>query len=280
VEYTVLHTAAGTVYAAASLSPTLLAEILQQPDALLWQYIDRPVKLSHESLLVEAELPTADGPIRVAYKKYRPRGWWKSVCDWLRPSRARRGWSLAHALLARQIDTPRPLAVFEPRDGWFFRSSCLATEWVADSENLHLYGWRLAGYPMPKRLRAASRCAVSLGRLIGRMHAAHVCHRDLKAANLLAVERQGDVAVYLVDVDGARIGRSPSSRRRAADLARLAAALEAHSWVTPSICCRFLRAYAAEFPPGAIVWKSLWRDVARRTKSYVQRKRGRGEQVL
>ena len=150
-------------------------------------------------------------------------------------------------LAARHIATPRPLAVCEPRGDWLFRSSYLATEWIAGGENLHLYGWRLAGWPLPERLREASFCAARLGRLVGQMHAAGISHRDLKAANLLAVRRGDDLAVYLVNTDGVRIGRRPGARRRAAELARLAIALEAHPWVTRSICCRFLRAYAAQF---------------------------------
>ena len=279
-DYTVLRTPAGTAYGAADLPPSQLRELLEQPDALVWRHLDRPVKLSHETIVVEAELPLPDGPIRVAYKQFRPRNWWKSLCQRFRPSRAMRGWNLARALLARHIATPRPLAVCEPRGNWLFRSSYLATEWIVGAENLHLFGWRLAGRPLPERLRQASRCAVRLGRLVGQMHAVGVCHRDLKAANLLAVSQGDDLAVYLVDTDGVRIGQPPGPVRRAAELARLAVALEAHPWVTRSICCRFLRAYAAEFPPGTIAWKPLWRDILRRARLTIRRKHRRGEQVL
>ena len=279
-DYTVLRTALGTAYGAAGMTQSQLLELLERPDALVWRHLDRPVKLSHETLLVEADLPLPGGPIRVAYKQFRPRNWWKSLCQRFRPSRAMRGWNLARALAARHIATPRPLAVCEPRGDWLFRSSYLATEWIAGGENLHLYGWRLAGWPLPERLREASCCADRLGRLLGQMHAAGVSHRDLKAANLLAVRQGDDLAVYLVDTDGVRIGRWPGTRRRAAELARLAVALEAHPWITRSICCRFLRAYAAQFPPGTIAWKRLWCDVVRRARRAIRRKHRRGEQVL
>jgi tRNA A-37 threonylcarbamoyl transferase component Bud32 len=275
-----VRTPAGTAYGAAGLPAPELVRLLEHPDALVWRHLDRPVKLSHESLLVEAELPWADGPVHVAYKQFRPRRWWKSLCGRFRRSRARRGWELGRALLARGIATPRPLAACEPRNPWFFRTSYLATEWIAGGENLHLFGWRLADCPAPQRLRLASRCAVNLGRLLGRMHAAGIVHRDLKAANLLAVGQQDDVTVYLVDLDGIRIGRRAGPRRRAADLARLAAGLQAHPWLTPTVFCRFLRAYVAGLPPGTVAWKTLWRQVARRAESHVRRQQRRGRQAL
>ena len=182
-------------------------------------------------------------------------------------------------LLALGIATPRPLAACEPRRGSPPGASYLATEWIP-GENLHLFGWRLAGLPIERRLRLASRCAKSTGRLLGRMHAAGVVHRDLKAANLVAVEEENDVAVYLVDLDGARLGRRPHARRRAADLARLAAGLAAHPWVTPAVCRRFLRAYVEEFRLEAVDWKRLWRAVASRADAHARRQRRQGRQAL
>jgi tRNA A-37 threonylcarbamoyl transferase component Bud32 len=279
-DYRMVRTPAGTAYGVAGLAVPELTRLLDDPQAPVWRYLDRPVKIGHECLLVEAELPLAGGPVRVAYKQFRARTWWKSLCGRFRRSRARRGWELGRALLARGIATPRPLAACEPRHPWFFRSSYLATEWIDGGENLHLFAWRLADYPGPQRLRLAARCAVNLGRLLGRMHAAGIVHGDLKAANLLATQQHDDVAVYLVDLDGVRMGRRTGPRRRAADLARLAAGLQAHPWLTPSVCCRFLRAYAAEMPAGTIAWKALWRQVARRAKGHVRRQQRRGRQAL
>ncbi len=279
-DYRSVRPPAGMARGVAELPEAELVRLLEHPDALLWRHLDRPVKISHECLLVEAELPLGSAAVRVAYKQFRPRSWWKSLCGRFRPSRARRGWDLGRALLARGIATPRPLAACEPRDRWIFRSSYLATEWIAGGENLHLFGWRLAKLPVGQRLRLASRCAVRLGHLLGRMHAAGVVHRDLKAANLVAAQERDDLAVYLVDLDGVRIGRRPGARRRAADLARLAAGLYAHPWLTPSVACRFLRAYAAEFPQGSVAWKPFWLQIARRARVHLRRQQRRGREVL
>ena len=97
-------------------------------------------------------------------------------------------------------------------------------------------------------------------------------------------KRTCDVHAYLVDLDGLQPGGLVSFQRRARDLARLAAGLAAHPWVTRSICRRFLRAYVEESPKGCIDccidWKVLWRAIARETQRIVRRKQNRGERVL
>ena len=276
-DFIVVRTGAGRALAAAGMPEKVLVRLLRDPEALLRRHFDRPVKLDHGSVIVEADLPFADGPVHVALKQYRPRNRWKAFCGLLRRSRARRAWELARTLVDRQIDTARPLMMCEPRSR---RRSYLATEWIAMAENLHLFGWRLADHPIDARLRSAARCAASLGRLIGRMHARGIAHRDLKAANLLVVDREHESPTYLIDVDGARVGRRVTPRRRAADLARLAAGLDAHPWVSRTVCCRFLRAYIAQFPSGTVPWKPLWHDIVVRRRRIVLAKRRRGRRVL
>jgi hypothetical protein len=88
------------------------------------------------------------------------------------------------------------------------------------------------------------------------------------------------VETWLVDLDGLQIDQRIDLARRARDIARLATGLDAHRWVSRTVCLRFLRAYAAEFPPGTITWKPLWRAVSARATEIIDRKRRRSEQVL
>lgn len=279
-DYIALRTPDGTALGIADLPERELRRLLHAPDALLWRHLDQPVKLDHACLMVEAKLPLRNGPVRVAYKRYRPRTWLKGILARFRRSPARRSWRRTDTLAAHQIPTARPLVLCEPRGGGVFRPSFLATEWIADAENLHLWGWGLQKRPLAERLRRAARCAERLGELVGRMHAEGLFNRDLKAANLLVVERENQAETYLIDADGVRRRRQIRPRRRVADLARLAVGLEAHPWLSRTVSYRFLRAYAAQFPQGKIAVKPLWRAIAARSERIARRMRRHGEQVL
>ena len=112
------------------------------------------------------------------------------------------------------------------------------------------------------------------------MHAWHVAHGDLKAANLLIVDGEERPQVYVIDAEDIRITRRLSSAQRVRDLSRLATSLQAHPWVTPTILRRFLRAYVRQLPPNTVDWKQLWRDVSRRSRRTIRRKRRQRQDVL
>jgi tRNA A-37 threonylcarbamoyl transferase component Bud32 len=117
--------------------------------------------------------------------------------------------------------------------------------------------------PAEDRDGQTARAAVAIGRLLGRMHAWNVSHRDLKANNILVVERDGAIEPWLVDLDGVRILRHLSFDRRARDLARLAASLRRYTWFPSTALLRFLRAYLRTLGHGQHEWRSLWRATAR-----------------
>lgn len=275
-----IESPASITWSDSALPESLLRGIAANPDDLIRDPAARPVKISHETLLVERQLPAGDHSVRAAVKQYRPRTLWKALWAIFRGAKAMQNWQKAEHLLARGIATPRPLLACRPRGWRASGTSFLATQWVEGAENLHLFAWRIAARPLAVRLRAAARCAETLGRLLGRLHAAGGVHRDLKAANLLVVENGSVATVYLVDLDGLQTGQQIRFRRRARDLARLAAGLAAHAWVTRPICLRFLHAYLRESPGEGSDWKRLWRAIAAETAAYARRKQERGEKVL
>jgi tRNA A-37 threonylcarbamoyl transferase component Bud32 len=279
-DYAALRGPHGVAHGVGDLEPAELRRLLQAPEVLLERSLDRPVKLGHGKLIVEAELPLVDGPVRVAYARYRYRNWWKALLGCFRRGRALRGWITGHALRARGIATPRPIAVCQVGGPGSPAHSYLATEWIDGAKNLHLYGWRLATLSPSERLDRAARCAESLGKLIGRMHAWQISHGDLKASNILVIDREAQSKTHLIDAEDVRIARRLTRRARVRDLARLATSIQAHPWVTRAALCRFFRAYVREHPPGSVAWKPLWRRVARRSRRMVGRKRRRGRQIL
>ena len=301
-----LRTAAAILWSDPRVPEGVRQTIAADPLGFIRAAAARPLKIGRATLVLQTELPMDDGSLAVVVKQYSVRGLWKALAALFRPAKAAQNWAKAEFLRAHGIATPRPLLACRVRSWRTPGSSFLVTEWISaplngtvpfssttswcprksgqsrigGSENLHLFGWQIAPRPVKERLRLAAACAEQLGRLIGRMHAAGAVHRDLKAANFLVAEGTAGVEVWLVDLDGLRIGRRTGVARRGRDLARLAAGLVAHPWVTRSICLRFLRAYESQFPRDAIAWRPLWRAIADETAQIVRRKQQRGERVL
>lgn len=278
--FVVLRCREGIARAVADVDPGQLTRLVENPDGILRASLDRPVKLGHGSQVVEAEFAMRDRGVHVAFKRYRPRNAWKAFCSLFRLGRARRSWRGGQILLRNHIPTPRPLAVVECH-GWRRRGvSYLVSEWIEGAENLHLFGWRIAAEGPADRLHIAAACAEELGRMIGRMHNANISHGDLKAANILVRFSEDTLSTYIIDADDVCVHRRLDGRKQLADLARLATGLTAHAWVSRSVCMRFVRSYAGQFPPGQIDWKTLWREIVERSGRVSRKMQRRGERIL
>jgi tRNA A-37 threonylcarbamoyl transferase component Bud32 len=215
---------------------------------------------------VKSTLEVAGRAVEIAYKRTRAKNVAKLVGGWLRPDRALRGWCMGHALAIRGIATPRPLAVV--RRGRLRPETWLATEWIAGGLDLHSYLWKLEVLEPRERDHQAIRTAEVLGRLLGRMHAWNVSHRDLKANNLLVAERAGALHAWLVDLDGAGILRHLSFDRRARDLARLAASMRRYRWLPRSAVRRFLHTYLRAMGHAQHEWQALWKATRRHAAQF------------
>jgi len=266
-------------HAVAGYSAADLARLVDDPEQLMSQHWDEPVKLSRASTMVTARVMLDGVSTPVAYKRLQPRHWWKRVADLARRNRALSAWLVGHALLERGIATARPIAVVVPRDWRRLGAGYLATEWIDDALNLHLFLWQVAQLPLDERRTVTRQMAIALGKLIGRMHAWRVSHRDLKGCNLLLSRRGEQVIAYLIDLDGVKIRRRLGYREQVRNLARLAASAEAHALVQHSDRRSFLKAYAQELLPQVTDAKQLWRDVARETRRVLARFKQRGKPV-
>lgn len=276
-DFVCLHGGGTTLYAVRDLPSETLRHLLRDPEAPLRQGFDRPLKLSQRTMLVESTIGSDGRNWTVAYKRCRPQGLLKRWLYWARPSAARRSWQLGHALLSRGIATARPLAMIQPPRRT--QRSYLATAWIAGGQNLHLYLWQLATMPPATRRLRLAQTAESLGRLVGRMHRWSVSHRDLKGCNLMVVEHRDKVESLLVDVDGARLRRRLSHRVRVKNLARLAASIERHPWVSHTVRLRFLKAYLRASGQQPQCWKPWWRRIRRHADRHLRRFRRRNQPV-
>jgi hypothetical protein len=279
-EFQRLETHGAKGHAVADFPRGEFERLLANPQRLLAAGVHRPLKLAHRSVVVQAELPLNSGAVRVAYKRVRAKNWWKALAFFLGRNPAMDAWFLGHALLLRGIATARPLVVCETKRSGFRRDSYLATEWIDGAINLHLYCWKLARSARDERRRRTRQAAAALGALVGRIHAWHVSHPDLKGCNLLMVERAEAVESYLIDLDGVRLRRWLDGGTRARNLGRLATTLEAHPWITHADRLRFLRAYLREAALPEADWKAIWRSAAAASRAITRRLARRGRQVV
>ena len=266
-------------YAVSGLARSDFLALLADPDQALKGAGSRVVKKGPDSYVVKTSFLLDGIDKAAAFKRARYLTWHKALLGLFRRSRSLRAWHLGHALRERGIAAARPLCVCEPRTGGLRWQSYLATEWI-EGAPLHEYIAGLAAAPAAERRAKSRRCAVVLGRLLGRMHAWNVGHRDLKAANLILAENASQLQAHLIDLDGVRLVRRLSERRRARNLARLATSMEAHAWITRSDRLRFLRAYLAAAPLDGHTWKWFWRRAARRSRKLTRLMRASGREVL
>lgn len=272
--------AVGEAHAVRDFSVDELRRTLDAPEAFLAAQFERPVKLSHTSVVVVGEVQLGRRQVQVAVKRSRPKSWWKAALALARGTKARMAWHRGQALVSRRICTARPLAIVESRASLFAEGYTI-TAWIAESTNLHLYAWDLAKRDPQERMRRSRQLAASLGELIGRLHLWRISHRDLKGCNLLAVERADAVESYLIDLDGLRIRRWLARSTCWRDLARLAVSCQAHAWVSRGDRLRFLRAYfrVQEDPAMRRDWKRWWREIDSRAARVAARLARRGESL-
>jgi hypothetical protein len=274
-----------TAMAVSDLPREQLARLVDCPHGPLTSNVHRPYKLSHRSIVVQADVKVSSGSTPIAYKRVRPRNWWKTLLHYFRRNPALDAWYHGHALLLRGIATARPLAIIERKRFGLPTEGYLATQWIEGASNLHVYGWQLAERLPAERRRRTRQACQSLGRLLGRLHSWHVSHRDLKGCNILVVERADDVDCYLIDADSVWIPPRLLPFFRAYNLGRLATSIEAHAWVTRTDRVRFFRAYLAELhrrDPAAWPsdWKHGWRRVGKAMRNIVGRLRRSGREIV
>ncbi len=159
--------------------------------------------------------------VPVVVKQFRNEGFRRRLERRLKGSKAERSWRVALALTAAGIDTPRPVMLIESEvpDGPSFYV-CRYLE--GSTEARYLLRAATAGeaaerfpeLPMGEFLDR-------LAGLIRTLHAEGVWFRDMTSGNVLLRREDGDLRLWLVDLNRARLGRRLSLLQRSRDLSRM-----------------------------------------------------------
>ena len=136
----------------------------------------------------------------------------------LKAPKALKSFAVARALLARGIPTPEPLAAeVVGNESWYVARK------LENASQIRL--WFLhrddSGRARPPLPFSFEEVVEALGTLARRMHDAGVFFRDFTDGNILVTGEEGQLRVWLVDLNRARVSDAPVSRlRRYRDLAR------------------------------------------------------------
>lgn len=181
----------------------LPAEILDllgsRPDDLI--AAGEPLKLGRGTTVVKVS-----GPRPAVVKRYNLRTWTRTLVHLFLPSRARRSWEGAKALLEAGIPTPRPLAYLESTWGPLRLRSFYVYEFL-EGITLDQY-LEAAGPPDTERVLLEQLRAIS-----DRFRAARLTHGDGKNQNFLVTDR----GLTVIDTDNVRRHASESAWRQARD---------------------------------------------------------------
>lgn len=244
-------------------------EVLSRPDALFELPGVRILKDSPTTRAAVVTVEVGGTGHALHVKRLNRRGMVFTVKYVFQCSRARRLFHNHVALIERGVPTLQPIAAISERSGPFLRRSFLITEQIDAKPLFELWEKEIhpSGNPPDRRRKLMA----DVARLVAKMHAAGVFHRDLKSSNILV---QTDGSPIIADLDGARLRSSVGYRQRVRDLARLFTSLVPLANVTDRHV--FLKEYIAAFGAGDDL-RRMGRDIAVKGLVILRSKRSKGK---
>lgn len=227
-----------------------------------------PLKILKKSKSSEViALTIQDGAIerKIIYKKIFATKMLDPLLSLFRPDGTSRSWTMGHALIIRQLPTPRPLAMWHTHSVGLKVDGVIITEEILDAMDLPKYLLKIEQLDEPLKTQVLRVLVNKVAHLIRKMHDLSVSHRDLKSPNLMVSENGGDLKIWLVDLVGVRTHTHLSDEKKAQNLARLNSSFVNSKQISNSEKLRFLRQYLRWGMEGPFTWKAWWRKIGRLT---------------
>ena len=179
-----------------------------------------------------------------------------------RTSRAKRVWKVAQSLIACNISTPLPISFLEQRQGRLLIKSFFISKKIDGALPLNSAIQELKTGRSSQGTTQKKMLIQQVAHLVRALHECGICHRDLKAPNILVQKNPGQSQeLYLTDLDSARVQTRVRAKERIRDLARLNASLFYTTGISTADRFRFLRDYlktcSARDEKLHIYWKAI-----------------------
>jgi len=247
-------------------TPRLLA-FLQDPDRAFSDPGSTIIKDSKTTSSCTVPHILEDSKRSLYIKRYNYQNRLYALKNLFRSSRAKRVWKVSQKLVACNIPTPLPISFLELRKGRLLIKSFFISEKIDGVLDLHT---AFQQWPTQRSLHDINQkksLILQVAHLVKSLHDCGICHRDLKASNILVQRISEKVGkVYLVDLDSARIRKGIPEKGRIRDLARLNASLLFTTGISTTDRLRFLFNYLRIFRAHDNIVHTYWQTIAELTR--------------
>ena len=224
-------------------SPELL-EFLQDPDRAFSDPSSTIIKDSNTTSSCTVSRIMGGKQRSFHIKRYNYQSTFYALKYLFRTSRAKRVWKVAQNLVACNIPTPLPISFLEQRQGRLLIKSFFISKNIDRALPLNRAIHELEACRSPKDTAQKKTLIQQVAYLVRSLHECGICHRDLKASNILVQNNPGQIQkLYLADLDSARVQTRIRVKERIRDLARLNASLFYTTGISTADRLRFLRDY-------------------------------------
>ena len=184
-----------------------------------------------------------------------------------RPSRAKRVWKASQKLVSCNIPTPLPVAFLEQKKGGLLIKSFFISQKIEGALDLHAAFQQLQTDRSVQETKQKKSLIHQVAYMIRSLHDCGICHRDLKASNILVQELSKQAKkLYLVDLDSARTQKVRKENGRIRDLARLNSSLFYTTGISTTDRLRFLHNYLGTTCARDKIVHTYWQAITEQTR--------------
>jgi len=225
----------------------------------------RILKKSKSSEVIALTIKDGATEKKIIYKKIFATKMIDPLLSLFRPDGTSRSWTMGHAMIIRQLPTPRPLAMWHTHSVGLKVDGVIITEEIPNVMDMPKYLLKIDQLDEPIRTQTLRILVNKVAHLIRKMHDLSVSHRDLKSPNLMVSENGSTIKIWLVDLVGVRTHSHLTEERKAQNLARLNSSFVNSKQISNTERLRFLRQYLRWGTEGPFTWKTWWHKIGKLT---------------